>query len=247
MKDKNTLTHWIIFTFAVLISFGVMQRSIAITNVELNKIAFSIQTIEAVTGEKINKNQILEKKTDENIGLNNTQSNNTKPSMSETQTTMRAILKTSAGDIEVIFRDETPVTVENFTKLAKEGFYDGTRFHRVIKDFMIQGGDPQSKDLALAARWGTGGPGYNFKDEIIASDKNMPLGALAMANAGPGTNGSQFFIVTNPQGEARLLPKHTLFGMVTKGLDVVLAINSTQTGLNDRPVKDVVIEKIILQ
>jgi len=248
MKDKNTMTHWAILTFVVLIAFGVIQKSINVTNAELDRIAFDMEAIEKITGEKINTSSLIEKKIeDAKTETKNIQSINKKQSMTDTQKITRATFKTSMGEIEVSFRAETPVTVDNFTKLAKEGFYDGTRFHRVISDFMIQGGDPQSKDLALAARWGTGGPGYNFKDEIIASDKTMPQGSLAMANAGPGTNGSQFFIVTNPQGEARLLPKHTFFGVVTKGLDVVIAINNTQTGLNDRPIKDVVIEKIILQ
>ncbi len=248
MKDKNSLTHWAIFVFVVLIAFGVVQKSINVTNAEIDKIASDLQIMEKATGEKINVNSLIEKRMgDTKTETKDTQSTNTKPSMTDTKKITRATLKTSMGDIEVTFRNETPVTVENFTKLAKEGFYDGTRFHRVIKDFMIQGGDPQSKDLALAARWGTGGPGYNFKDEIISSDRAMPQGSLAMANAGPGTNGSQFFIVTSAEGTDFLLPKHTLFGMVTKGLDVALAIQNTPTGPNDRPIKDVVVEKVILE
>ena len=165
--------------------------------------------------------------------------------MNEAQIT-QATFKTNYGDIVVSFRKETPVTVTNFIKLAKEGFYDGVRFHRVIKNFMIQSGDPKSKDLNLKNEWGTGGPGYVFKDEVFQNDE-MNQGVLAMANAGPGTNGSQFFIVTAPQGTDWLVGKHTIFGKVTRGLDVALAIDSVATVPGDRPVKDVIIEKVVLQ
>src|SRR3989338_5514058 len=109
---------------------------------------------------------------------------------------MKATLHTTKGDIVIeLMESDAPNTVANFVKLAKAGFYDGTKFHRVIKDFMIQGGDPQTKDDSLMARWGTGGPGYTFEDEIHAHNKN-DIGTIAMANAGPDTNGSQFFINT---------------------------------------------------
>src|SRR5271165_2521121 len=104
-----------------------------------------------------------------------------------------AILHTNKGDITIEFSVDAPNTAANFIKLAQEGFYDGTKFHRVIKDFMIQGGDPQTKDDALMARWGTGGPGYTFADEIHPNNNN-DIGTISMANAGPNTNGSQFFI-----------------------------------------------------
>jgi cyclophilin family peptidyl-prolyl cis-trans isomerase len=158
---------------------------------------------------------------------------------------MNATLKTNKGDITIEFNEKTtPNTVANFIKLAEANFYDGVKFHRVIKDFMIQGGDPLSKDDSQMARWGTGGPGYAFLDEIGPDNKNN-AGTIAMANAGPNTNGSQFFI--NTQDNNRLDPKHTVFGRVTKGLDVVKKIESTPTDASDRPIDPVIIESITLQ
>ncbi|MEK9167888.1 MAG: peptidylprolyl isomerase [Patescibacteria group bacterium] len=156
-----------------------------------------------------------------------------------------AIIKTNMGDIEVeFFVEKAPLTVTNFTGLADIGFYDGTKFHRVIKDFMIQSGDPLSKDDTKEAEWGTGGPGYAFKDEI--NDEKLVRGAIAMANSGPNTNGSQFFIVT-AQATPWLDGKHTVFGKVVGGMDVVLAISGVATETGDRPVEPVVVEKIILK
>ena len=147
-----------------------------------------------------------------------------------------AKLNTNAGTITVEFFDEdAPKTVENFRKLAADGFYDGLTFHRVIKDFMIQGGCPEGT--------GTGGPGYQFEDEF--NDHGVVRGALAMANAGPNTNGSQFFIVTIPSADW-LNGKHTVFGEVTDGMDAVDAIENTATGAGDRPVEPQVIESIEL-
>ncbi len=141
----------------------------------------------------------------------------------------KATMQTNHGAIELeLFADDAPKTVENFTKLARDGFYDGVIFHRVIRDFMVQGGDP--------AGTGAGGPGYKFADEFNAH--KVVRGALAMANAGPNTNGSQFFIVT-----AAACPwldgKHTVFGQVTSGMDVVDAIEALPTGAGDRPLDDV--------
>lgn len=162
---------------------------------------------------------------------------------------MSATLRTNKGDITVEFLPETaPNTVANFEKLARQGFYDGTKFHRVIKGFMIQGGDPLSKDDSQMARWGTGGPGYSFNDELSGKEK-YPQGTLAMANAGPNTNGSQFFIVT-ASPEAPLPPNYTVFGKVTAGMDAALAIENVKTyqpGQVDRPLDPVVIEKITLK
>ncbi len=158
---------------------------------------------------------------------------------------MNAILHTSMGDITIKLNPETtPNTVANFTKLAQSGFYDGTKFHRVIKGFMNQGGDPLSKDDSQMARWGTGGPGYQFADEITQSNNNG-VGSISMANAGPNTNGSQFFI--NVADNSFLNTKHTVFGNVTDGMDVVTAINNTKTETNDRPVEAVVIKSITIQ
>ena len=147
-----------------------------------------------------------------------------------------ATLHTNQGAIEVeLFDGDAPKTVENFRKLAEDKFYDGVIFHRVIPDFMIQGGDPTGT--------GTGGPGYTFEDEFNAHP--VARGALAMANAGPNTNGSQFFIVT-ADACPWLDGKHTVFGQVTGGMDVVDAISQLETGAADRPRDDVVIERIDL-
>ena len=160
----------------------------------------------------------------------------------------QAILKTNKGDITVtLFPDHAPETVANFTGLA-EGtksydagngrsgpFYDGLGFHRIIEGFMIQGGCPLGT--------GTGGPGYTFEDEF--NDNKIVRGALAMANAGPNTNGSQFFIVTT-EAAPWLDGKHTVFGRVTDGMETVDAIESTPTGAGDRPVEPQVIERVEL-
>ena len=145
-------------------------------------------------------------------------------------------MNTSMGTIALeFFDDDAPKTVANFRKLASDGFYDGIIFHRVIPDFMIQGGCPEGI--------GTGGPGYTFEDEI--NDHKVVRGALAMANAGPNTNGSQFFIVTI-DAAPWLDGKHTVFGHVTAGMDAVDAIESTPTGRQDRPVDPPAIEGIEL-
>ncbi len=153
-----------------------------------------------------------------------------------------ATITTNKGIVTLeLFDAQTPNTVENFKKLAGEGFYDGTRFHRVIKGFMIQGGDPLSKDLAQEAYWGTGGPGYKFDDEITPTNKN-DIGTISMANAGPNTNGSQFFINTAPNNF--LDTKHTVFGRVVSGMEVVTAIEDVPTNQMDRPLEEVVIQSI---
>ena len=147
-----------------------------------------------------------------------------------------ATLHTNHGAIDIeLYPNDAPKTVENFVKLAGDGFYDGVIFHRVIPDFMIQGGDPTGT--------GTGGPGYTFEDE--ANDKRVERGALAMANAGPNTNGSQFFIVT-ADAAPWLDGKHTVFGRVTDGMDVVDAISAVDRDPGDKPVDAVVIERVEL-
>jgi peptidyl-prolyl cis-trans isomerase B (cyclophilin B) len=145
-----------------------------------------------------------------------------------------AILHTNHGDIEVtLFDEDAPKTVNNFVKLANDGFYDGVIFHRVIPDFMIQGGDPTGT--------GSGGPGYTFEDEF--NDHKVVRGALAMANAGPDTNGSQFFIVTT--GEAPWLDgKHTVFGEVTSGMDTIDKIEGLETDARDKPRDEARIESV---
>jgi peptidyl-prolyl cis-trans isomerase B (cyclophilin B) len=148
----------------------------------------------------------------------------------------KATMQTNQGAIEIeLFDDDAPKTVENFKKLANDGFYNGVIFHRVIPDFMIQGGDPTGT--------GTGGPGYQFEDEF--NDNKVERGALAMANAGPNTNGSQFFIVT-AEATPWLDGKHTVFGKVTSGMDVVDAIEQTATDSRDKPLEEMRIESITL-
>ncbi|MAF80916.1 peptidylprolyl isomerase [bacterium] len=201
-------------------------------------------------------------------------------------------LKTNKGDIVIgLDGSRAPLTVGNFVKLAKENFYDGTTFHRVIPDFMIQGGDPNSKDLANRATHGQGGPGYQFPDEINAESyglhqtkladaidpsqlaglpegaadlsikqfyeaqgyvyttqvESFPLvrGILAMANSGPNTNGSQFFIITTKE-TASLNGKHTPFGVVQQGMDIVDLISAVETDSNDNPVEPIIIEDIVV-
>jgi peptidyl-prolyl cis-trans isomerase B (cyclophilin B) len=147
-----------------------------------------------------------------------------------------ATLHTNHGAIALeLFEGDAPKTVENFRKLAEDGFYDGVIFHRVIPDFMIQGGDPEGT--------GSGGPGYSFEDEF--NDHLVVRGALAMANSGPNTNGSQFFIVT-AEACSWLDGKHTVFGRVTDGMDVVDAISAVDTDAADRPRESVVIDRIDL-
>jgi cyclophilin family peptidyl-prolyl cis-trans isomerase len=149
-----------------------------------------------------------------------------------TQTTMH----TNHGPIELeLFDEDAPKTVDNFLKLSSDGYYDGLIFHRVIKDFMIQGGCPHGT--------GTGDPGYKFEDEI--NQHKVERGKLAMANAGPNTNGSQFFIVTI-DAAPWLDGKHTVFGEVTEGMDVIDRIEGTETDGRDKPVNDVRIESVSL-
>jgi peptidyl-prolyl cis-trans isomerase B (cyclophilin B) len=148
-----------------------------------------------------------------------------------------ATIHTNAGPVTVeFFDDDAPKTVDNFRKLAADGFYDGLIFHRVIKDFMVQGGCPEGT--------GRGGPGYTFEDEI--NPHKVVRGALAMANAGPNTNGSQFFIVTT-EAAPWLDGKHTVFGRVTAGMEAVDAIESSSTDDADRPQEPQTIERIELR
>jgi cyclophilin family peptidyl-prolyl cis-trans isomerase len=147
-----------------------------------------------------------------------------------------ATLHTSEGAIELeLYPDDAPKTVENFVKLSRDGFYEGVIFHRVIPDFMIQGGDPTGT--------GTGGPGYEFEDEF--NQHKVVRGALAMANAGPNTNGSQFFIVT-AEATPWLDGKHTVFGKVTSGMEVVDRISGAERDANDRPRDPVTIDRVEL-
>jgi peptidyl-prolyl cis-trans isomerase B (cyclophilin B) len=151
--------------------------------------------------------------------------------------TSTAVMHTNHGDITLeLFDEDAPKTVENFKKLAGDNFYNGVIFHRVIKDFMIQGGDPTGT--------GRGGPGYTFEDEF--NDNRVVRGALAMANAGPNTNGSQFFIVTIDEAPW-LDGKHTVFGRVADGMEVVDKIEGSDTDQNDKPREEARIEGVSFQ
>lgn len=157
--------------------------------------------------------------------------------MSLAQTCTGATVTTNKGVISLkLYGEKAPIAVANFCTLAKKGFYDGVIFHRVIEGFMIQGGDPTGT--------GTGGPGYTFEDELPSAGE-YKLGSLAMANAGPNTNGSQFFIVSGPNG-VQLPPLYGLFGEVVEGMDIVSTIETVETAAMDKPVEDVVIENIEL-
>ena len=163
-----------------------------------------------------------------------------------------AVFDTSLGEFKMkLFVDKSPITAGNFKKLVEEGFYDGTRFHRVIKNFMNQGGDPLSKDLSMQSRWGTGSPGYTIEDEFIDGLSNV-RGTISMANSGPNSGGSQFFlnVVDNTNLDWDKPPeqsKHPVFGKVVSGMDIVDAINSVQTGPGDLPVEEVLIKKITIE
>lgn len=201
----------------------------------------------AADKENARMSKALKEIQEEDNQLNNSQNNQ----MNNAELTKKyntAIIKTNFGNIKVKFYNaDSPITVGNFLKLSQDKFYDGTRFHRVIKDFMIQGGDPLSKDEKMKDRWGTGGPGYKFNDELKGTEK-YPQGTLAMANSGPNTNGSQFFIVT-ASPEAPLPANYTVFGQVISGMDVALKIENVQNvspGRVDRPVEDVIIQSIEL-
>ena len=177
-----------------------------------------------------------------NSSTDSTTSTNSGQATKNMDNITQATLHTTMGDITIeFFPQQAPKTVANFIKLASSGYYDGTKFHRVIKDFMDQGGDPLTKDDSQQAKWGMGGPGYQIPDEISSTNSNV-LGSVAMANSGPNTNGSQFFI--NAKDNHFLDPNYTVFGHVVAGLDVVLAINKVPTGPNDRPVSPVIVTSV---
>jgi peptidylprolyl isomerase len=171
-----------------------------------------------------------------------TTTTSTTTTMETTKETTTVTLKTNKGDITLeLYTKDMPVTTGNFLKLAESKFYDGVKFHRVIDGFMIQGGDPLTKDDSMSARWGSGGPGYMIPDEFGPRYSNV-IGTIAMANAGPNTGGSQFFI--NVANNTYLDGKHPVFGKVTAGMDVVEAIAKAATGENNRPVSPIVINSV---
>lgn len=179
------------------------------------------------------ENNVEEKKEINSINTNDVNKN------------MKATIKTNKGDIVLeLFGDKVPNTAGNFAKLAKEGFYDGTKFHRIIAGFMIQGGDPLTKDDSMQSRWGTGDPGYKFADEFATGLSNV-TGTISMANSGPNTNGSQFFI--NVADNTFLDGKHAVFGKVIEGMDLVIALSQSAKNERDVPVEAIVLEKVTVE
>jgi len=163
--------------------------------------------------------------------------------------TQKARIETNHGIIVIeLYQSDAPKAVANFIKLAEEGFYNGVKFHRVIKDFMIQGGDPLTKDDTKISLWGTGGPGYQFEDELNPATKSYQdgyrRGVVAMANAGSNTNGSQFFIMH--RDDPTLKHAYTIFGNVVEGMEVVDAIADSPVDTNNRPLAPAIIERIAL-
>jgi len=164
----------------------------------------------------------------------------------------QAEFQTSEGNFTIeFFNEQMPETVANFFNLAESGYFDGIKFHRVIADFMIQGGDPLTKDDSMVAMWGTGGPGYVIADEHVSGLSNL-RGTISMANSGPNSGGSQFFINVKDNtfldfDKEPLTSKHPVFGKVISGIEIVDKISLVDTDMSDRPMKDVVIEKITLK
>jgi len=230
---------WAIISIVIIAGLGILFFYTAErNNGELN--TGDLSSLEESTNDPVDANTTI----GGSSPTNNITTNNTNTTVNEENKNI-VVFTTNFGTITLeLFRDKAPNTSENFEELAKIGFYEGTRFHRVIADFMIQGGDPQSKDISLKNRWGTGGPGYQFADEI--NDEKLVKGVLAMANSGPDTNGSQFFIVT-AESTPWLDGAHTAFGRVIEGMDVVEKIGAVATGPNDVPLEDVIIQKVELR
>lgn len=218
-----------VFCFLLLI---VIKRT-GFKKIKMNKqTIFILLAVIAVVAVAVmvgnNKNGQVEKKYD---GSDNQQIN------------MNAIIKTSLGEIKVeLYANKVPRTVQNFANLAEGGFYNGIKFHRVISEFMIQGGDPLTKDDTQKQLWGTGGPGYKFDDEPFEGQYSR--GTLAMANLGPNTNGSQFFIMHQ---DYPLPPNYVIFGNVIEGIDVVDKIAALETDSRDCPLEPPVIESVDIE
>ncbi len=231
MKYKTEVVIAICVLFALGMGHSLYKKISSAASVPAEVTPLESKTVDRVESKDDSQKEVVQ--TNKNTLTNNTQKN-----MEKTIATMH----TNKGDITIEFFDTlTPNTVSNFVKLSKSGFYDGVKFHRVIKDFMIQGGDPLSKDDSMKDMWGTGGPGYKFNDEVTPQNSNV-AGTISMANAGPNTNGSQFFI--NVRDNNFLDTKHTVFGKVVEGMDVVRAIEATPTDSTDKPIDSVVIKSI---
>lgn len=185
------------------------------------------------------------------IEINNIEGNNSEVIEKMTDNPIVKI-ETSIGTIKIeLFESRMPITANNFKKLVNEGFYDGTRFHRVIANFMVQGGDPLSKEVDKKQMWGTGGPGYEIKDEFVEGLSNNK-GTIAMANHGPNTGGSQFFInlVDNTYldwDKQPLASKHPVFGKVVEGMSIIEEIGKVHTDLGDKPTEDIILIKLTIE
>ena len=242
MKDKDFNKKGIIWTIIILLIIVIYlywsynSYKAKISNENIN----NIEQIDNTQNNSTSTNSTTTNNKDNNLQNNNTNKN----TMTTNNTKDIALLKTNYGNIEIALnRENAPKAVDNFIKLAKSGFYDGVRFHRVIKGFMIQTGDPQSKDLSKKSQWGNGDPGYKFADELTGKEK-YEIGTVAMANSGPNTNGSQFFIMTS---NTTLQPAYTIFGKVILGQDVAMKIQEVETegkGIVDRPITDVIVESV---
>lgn len=211
------------------------------------------------------KQEVKKIEYNKNLDQNNNLINNNQKNMielSKEEMTNRDILKkysqaefqTSEGNFTIeFFNDKMPETVANFLNLAESAYFDGIKFHRVIADFMIQGGDPLTKDDSMVAMWGTGGPGYAIADEHVADPElSNSRGTISMANSGPNSGGSQFFINLKDNtfldfDKEPLTSKHPVFGKIISGMDVIDKISLVDTDMRDKPVKDVVIKKVILK
>ena len=242
MDNDSKLTYIVISLLVVVLAFvayflqGVTDDSTSLTATSAKEQVIK-KTIDNKTSQKDSLN--MGTTTQNNLSSTNT------TIMNIPQNVTGAIIKTNLGDIEIAFATSAPKTVQNFVSLTSSKFYDGVKFHRVIRDFMIQTGDPLSKDDTKKDSWGTGGPGYRFEDELSGKE-SYTQGTVAMANAGPNTNGSQFFIVTaSPM--VPLPPSYTVFGHVTKGIETALKIQDMQTGARDVPVQDIVIKSVELK
>jgi peptidylprolyl isomerase len=238
---KNFIAPTIIIITLLVGGLLVWLHTTKYSNPEAERQAADVKKFVGTYGNEQQDQYNNQQKNAENPGTTNQNSTNQSQTMNNAQT-VTVVMKTNKGDITLdLYPQLAPKTVENFVKLAQSGFYNGVKFHRVIKGFMIQGGDPYTKDDSQMARWGTGGPGYTFADEIHAQNTNLP-GTIAMANAGPNTNGSQFFI--NTAENASLNTKHTVFGQVVAGVEIVQAIESTPVDSEDRPTNPVIITSI---
>lgn len=227
MDNETKVTYGVIAVLIIFLGgFAYMLQPMSAPKVENNSYA-------TTTTSKPTTTQVTQGTTTTNVSTSTTM---------EQSTFTRATITTNKGVIEIELSKATPATTKNFGALAQANFYNGVRFHRVIKDFMIQTGDPLSKEVANAQSWGTGGPGYKFNDELTGKEQYL-LGTVAMANSGPNTNGSQFFIVTANPG-VPLPPSYTVFGKVTKGIEVALAIQAVATNPSDRPLEDIIITKV---